>query len=459
MARVAKNRLSRLETLEAREVPASVGVVKQAVLDFDGEALVTAAEFAQGHWSLPSQSLSSFRGMFAAGAPAFLDVNKNGVINGADADLAIGQIVSKVLHDYDPYHVQIFMGDQDTHQAKLTDADKGDVIVLITGGDGTFAGHGNAFGVAPHADTGNTREEITFVFGGAILDASSSLNDFVNRMARTVSHEMGHCFGLEHITNTNVTDAQTHHLMSVPVDINGDGDKSDAGEGVRDFSRDFGFQDISFNTEEGPQNAHQLLSREDILGKSRDPWMAVLKPGELTVSGGIGADTIKVERLPFLLPPIVGVSPLILPGGVFNLTPKWRVTTNGSATTVPLNASGVTTLNTFDTPIGRANVLGQGGNDTLLIDGSMTAPTFVDGGSGADFLQGGSGNDSLVGGTGKDTLRGGAGNDRLDGSDDDSDDQLRGEGGTDLFIQHKRFFFFDEDSILDKQPGEVVIVV
>src|SRR5688500_14476186 len=99
MARAAKNRLSRLETLEAREVPATVGVIKQAALDFDGEAQVTAAQFAQGHWSLPTQSLSSFRGMFAAGAPAFLDANKNGVINGVDADIVISKILQKVRQD------------------------------------------------------------------------------------------------------------------------------------------------------------------------------------------------------------------------------------------------------------------------------------------------------------------------------------------------------------------------
>src|SRR5688572_19473349 len=183
MARAAKNRLSRLETLEAREVPATVGVLKQAVLDFDGD-FVTAAQFSQGDWNLPGQTVSSFRGMFTAGAPAFLDANKNGVINGVDADLVISRILQKVRQDYDPYHLSVFVGDQDNFQGLLTDSDRGDVMVLITGGDGTFAGHGNAFGVAPHADTGNTRDEITFVFGGSILNASGSLDDFVNRMAR-----------------------------------------------------------------------------------------------------------------------------------------------------------------------------------------------------------------------------------------------------------------------------------
>jgi predicted Zn-dependent protease len=456
MCRRNKKSVLRAEALETREVPATVGVVKQGVLDFDGD-FITAAQFAEGHWDLPSQTLSSFRGMFAAGAPAFLDANNNGIINGADADLVVSQIHVKVLQDYDPYHVQIFLGDQDTHQPKLTDADRGDVLVMITGGDGTFVGLPTVFGVAPHADAGNTQEEIAFVMGGNILNRSANLDDFVNRMARTVSHEMGHCFGLEHITNPEWSDAQTHNMMNAPVDLNGDGDGQDPGEDQRDFTRDFGFQNLAFNTDAGSQNAHQILSREDVLGASRDPWMAVLKPGELTVSGGTAADTIKVERLPFLSDTIGGFGAARLPFGVISTIPRWRVTTNGTVQLVDLNTNGRTTLNNFDTPIGRANVLGQAGNDTLIIDASMTAPTFVDGGFGNDSMFGGNGNDTLVGGFGTDTLSGGVGNDLLDGGDEDLEDVLHGGLGADTFIQHRKFFFLPEDAILDQTAIDTVI--
>ena len=154
------------EPLEAREVPATVGVVKQAVLDFDG-AFVTSAEFAEGRWSLPSQGVSGFRDLFAPGAPAFLDANQNGVINGADADLVLTRVHARVLQDYDAYHLQVFLGDVTTHRPKLTDADKGDVLVLITGGGGGFVGpeFAGVFGVAP-VDHGNKTDEIAFVFGG-----------------------------------------------------------------------------------------------------------------------------------------------------------------------------------------------------------------------------------------------------------------------------------------------------
>src|SRR4051812_16896789 len=104
--------------------------------------------------------------------------------------------------------------------------------------------------------------------------------------------------------------------------------------------------------------------------------MAVLKAGELTVSGGRGADTIKVSRVPDLVPPItIGEQSRLPPGNVISTNPRWQVTTNGEVRLVELNADGLATLNMFDVPIGQANVLGQGGNDTLVIDASMSAPT------------------------------------------------------------------------------------
>jgi Ca2+-binding RTX toxin-like protein len=456
MSRRQKKTSLRTELLESREVPATVGVVKQAVLDFDGEAQVTAAEFAQGHWDLPTQGISSFRDLFNANAPSFLDANKDGVINGRDADLVISKIHVKVLQDYDPYHLQVSLGDQDTHQGLLTNATKGDVLVLITGGDGTFTGHPDALGVAPHTDVGNTKDEIVFAFGGAHINRRQTLERFVSEMASTISHEMGHAFGLAHITDTGWSDAQKHHLMNAPVDINGDGDDEDPGEDQRDFSRDFSFEDVAFNTEKGIQNAHRILSQENVLGLSRDPWMTVLKPGELTVSGGVGSDMIKVERLAVLLPPTPGTASLL--PGVISTIPRWRVNVNGETTLVDLNTNGFATLNIFDAPIGRANVLGQAGNDRLSIDASMTAPTFVDGGFGTDLLEGGSGNDTLVGGTGTDTLKGGAGDDTLDGTDDNLADVLHGGLGADTFIQHRKFIVQPEDVILDRTAIDTVII-
>jgi Ca2+-binding RTX toxin-like protein len=433
MARRANKTVLGAEVLESREVPASVGVLKEAILEFRGEITLTATEFQQGGWNLSTRGISGFNGLFTAGAPAFLDANGNGAINETDFNIVMDRIVTKVRQDYDPYHVGVVTGDQGANQFKLTDADVGDVIVMITGGEDSEIGINGAFGVAPRVDVGNTRDEMVFVFGEGILNASANLDDFVNRMARTVSHEMGHSYGLDHITNTPVTDAQSHHLM------NSIG---------RDFGRDFGFQDTSFNTGSGVQNAHTILSREDVLGVSRDPWVAVLRPGVLTVAGGIGADAIDLTRLS---------------------ATQWRVTTNGVSTTIDLNANGRNSLNTFDAPIGRATVLGQDGNDDIEIGLSMTAPVVVDGGNGNDVILGGSGDDVLRGGNGNDSLSGrdgddslsgndgadflsgGAGGDTLNGGGDGDNDRLNGGSGADTFVQHLGFFPFFEDTILDRE--------
>jgi Ca2+-binding RTX toxin-like protein len=68
----------------------------------------------------------------------------------------------------------------------------------------------------------------------------------------------------------------------------------------------------------------------------------------------------------------------------------------------------------------KANLFGEGGNDTLT------------GGSGNDMLNGGPGNDTLLGKGGNDTLLGGDGNDTLTGGD--GDDQVFGEADNDRMI-------------------------
>src|SRR5687768_3692051 len=135
MARRTKKTVLGAEALESREVPASVGVLKEAVLEFRGENTVTAAEFQQGGWNLTTRGISGLRDLFTAGAPAFLDANADGAINETDFTVAVDRVVTKVRQDYDPYHVSIATGDQGTNQSKLTDADVGDVIVMITGGE------------------------------------------------------------------------------------------------------------------------------------------------------------------------------------------------------------------------------------------------------------------------------------------------------------------------------------
>jgi hypothetical protein len=151
----------------------------------------------------------------------------------------------------------------------------GDVFIAVTGGTNTVASNFSSgiFGVAP-VDAGNVNDDIGFVFGRNIVDSFTTREAVINSMARTISHEMGHTFGLEHTTDT-AGDAVSHHLMNAPS----------GGIDPRDFTRDFVFVDQTFNTDIGPQNAYQILSRSDVLGQSTRAWMAVLNPGTLTIYG------------------------------------------------------------------------------------------------------------------------------------------------------------------------------
>lgn len=75
---------------------------------------------------------------------------------------------------------------------------------------------------------------------------------------------------------------------------------------------------------------------------------------------------------------------------------------------------------------------GGGGNDSVVVDPSVTTDCILYGGVGNDTLVGGSGNDTLYGGAGKNRLYGGAGDDVLDtlGS---TRDTLVGGSGQDSF--------------------------
>ena len=75
---------------------------------------------------------------------------------------------------------------------------------------------------------------------------------------------------------------------------------------------------------------------------------------------------------------------------------------------------------------------GGAGNDSIIIDPSVTTSCTLFGGSGNDTLVGGSEDDRLYGGAGKNVLNGGAGNDVLEvlGS---TADTLTGGGGRDSF--------------------------
>jgi hypothetical protein len=58
-------------------------------------------------------------------------------------------------------------------------------------------------------------------------------------------------------------------------------------------------------------------------------------------------------------------------------------------------------------------VVGGAGNDSIVVQASVTIPAFLAGNAGNDHIEGGSGPDTITGGSGNDELSGNAGNDRI----------------------------------------------
>jgi Ca2+-binding RTX toxin-like protein len=77
-------------------------------------------------------------------------------------------------------------------------------------------------------------------------------------------------------------------------------------------------------------------------------------------------------------------------------------------------------------------VNGWGGDDSVVVGGSVPVPVTLRGGPGTDILIGGEGNDKLLGGAGTDRLIGRAGNDALFGGS--GADVLVGGHGNDKLI-------------------------
>jgi Ca2+-binding RTX toxin-like protein len=73
------------------------------------------------------------------------------------------------------------------------------------------------------------------------------------------------------------------------------------------------------------------------------------------------------------------------------------------------------------------------GNDTVIVDGSVTTDAIVHGSNGDDTLLGGAGDDQLFGGQGRDRILAGAGDDTIVSLGDSIQDRVSGDGGFDSF--------------------------
>ncbi|MCA9074158.1 MAG: hypothetical protein KDA93_03930 [Planctomycetaceae bacterium] len=416
-----------IESMEPRVL------LTQAAIDFDGEEL-TAEDTFEGGFFVGAKSADSFHSLFN-GEFAHLDVNGNGTVNLQDAELAIDRIMDKVHMDYLPYAVNIFEGDQDDFQSMMTpldSTDDGDVIVIVSGNTYDQMGFGiESLGIAPNVDLLNEQDNIVFVFGRGIAEMTDSPDQFINVMAKVVSHEMGHSFGLDHLTEVAEgydLEVLSHELMAAPfVDLNNPNyDHDDVIIEQRDFDHDFAFQDITYINDSGvAQNSHQHLT--NVLGASGWGWMAVLKPGELTMQGAANAGTIAND-----------LSVTQVDGNTWQAQvvyqrrwPEGWFRTFSYTAFVDTSNPDIRSLNPFAQEMTDITIMGSDFADRISIDPDITVDAYIDGMDGNDDISGGGGNDMIMGGDGMDKILGNGGADWLDGGDDLFEDIL--DGGDDRF--------------------------
>ena len=101
---------------------------------------------------------------------------------------------------------------------------------------------------------------------------------------------------------------------------------------------------------------------------------------------------------------------------------------NRSQVRVKLNGKTVSIVSRDD--VQHIVVFGGSGNDTIIVNATLTTPATLFGEAGNDTIIGGRGADGIDGGDGRDTLIGGGGDDTICGGN--GNDVIHGQGGNDI---------------------------
>jgi hypothetical protein len=120
-------------------------------------------------------------------------------------------------------------------------------------------------------------------------------------------------------------------------------------------------------------------------------------------------------------------------GGVLTITgttgnDQITVLQSGNVFTIKNGSWSTTVTGTFSQIV----VKGNGGNDTIVVDDSVTESATIYGGSGTDSMTGNNANDTFYGGTGINIMKGGTGNDTFV-TLGTKGDTITGGGGSDSF--------------------------
>jgi hypothetical protein len=165
-------------------------------------------------------------------APKFLDFNGDRYVNSTDVSIAASAVYSKVRSFYQPYlnnsynNLTISYGDYNSNTNWGTQwinygraYSTVEVAVMYIGG--TNVGGNSILGQSPLASDGTNIEGSGETYSRTIANnmlsnTYATSTDFVNKVANTIAHELGHMMGLRHPSVSNNYNIMSAYQSSTP---------------------------------------------------------------------------------------------------------------------------------------------------------------------------------------------------------------------------------------------------
>lgn len=189
--------------------------------------------------------------------------------NGGDSEAFVDKVIQRVQEDFAPYHITVVR--EDDHSAAMN------LIARSPAKDTlVWVGIGTSTNGQAARDLGNQYDSLTYA--SLKSDLAFDTNDNANILANLISHEVGHTFGLDHVSPLNGTSGPS--IMS---------------EFIGETNQAFLDQTYLLIDSGEPQNEHEYLT--SVIGPSKNAWAAVLRPGVLTIHRSIHDSPISVERI------------------------------------------------------------------------------------------------------------------------------------------------------------------
>ncbi len=401
MSRNLSTRRFQLECLEARQLMAADLYIdfgaafnwnaNQGQHTFQANMLtdnrVNAPTTVDG-FAVPTQLTSLLDGMVSRD----IDYDQNGVVNSIDAEALAQEVAEMVSRLYEPFAVNVkIVGSANMNQVidKLDDHSTNDAYVLVAGRmqdpDPTDEDKPPLGGA--RVDIGNDDDNVAFAWVENLLDTAANLVNtgehpwtyVVSALARTIAHEAGHTFGLEHLLPKEPGEEGNGDQAVLTEDqaLMAASDLMYTGDSGRFQFMNLATRWDGLPTEDGTQNAFDVLAAN----------VGLKANGPAYVTGTGAHDTILIEG--------IGNNLALVTVSAFR------------------DSSHTDLIETQSYEINTANgILVEGGrrNDRIEVL-NVSVPVTLRGGSGHDDLFGNSGNDVFEGDSGDDDLLGAAGSD------------------------------------------------